>query len=94
MPKKEPKSLKKQIENLKCKKECFYSEIYPVITPEDTVPQILILDFRYFGSEEDTNLKEAKKYKILFRAKPKLFADIIQKFSSHAARLGLSVIHP
>ncbi|WP_279188181.1 hypothetical protein [Prevotella melaninogenica] len=91
---KEPKSLKKQIENLKCKKECFYSEIYPVITPEDTVPQILILDFRYFGSEEDTNLKEAKKYKILFRAKPKLFADIIQKFSSHAARLGLSVIHP
>ena len=85
---------KKQIDGLKCKKECFYSEIYPVIIPQDAVPQILILDFRYFGAEEDTNLKNARKYKILFRAKPKLFADIIQKFSSHAARLGLSVIHP
>ncbi len=91
---KEPKSLKKQIESLKCKKECFYSETYPVIIPQDTDPKILVLDFRYFGAEEDTNLKKAKKYKILFRAKPKLFADIIQKFSSHAARLGLSVIHP
>lgn len=85
---------KKQIDGLKCKKECFYSEIYPVIIPQDAVPQILILDFRYFGAEEDTNLKDEKKYKILFRAKPKLFADILQKFSSHAARLGLSVIHP
>lgn len=85
---------KKQIDGLKCKKECFYSEIYPVIIPQDAVPQILILDFRYFGAEEDTNLKNGKKYKILFRAKPKLFADILQKFSSHAARLGLSVIHP
>ena len=85
---------KKQIDGLKCKKECFYSEIYPVIIPQDAVPQILILDFRYFGAEEDTNLKNEEKYKILFRAKPKLFADILQKFSSHAARLGLSVIHP
>lgn len=85
---------KKKIDGLKCKKECFYSEIYPVIIPQDAVPQILILDFRYFGAEEDTNLKNEEKYKILFRAKPKLFADILQKFSSHAARLGLSVIHP
>lgn len=90
----DPKRMKAQIDTLKCKKECFYSEIYPVIIPQDTVPQILILDFRYFGAEEDANLKDAKKYEILFRAKPKLFADIIQKFSSHAARLGLSVIHP
>jgi len=90
----DPKKLKTQIDGLNCKKECFYSEIYPVIIPQDAVPQILILDFRYFGAEEDANLKDAKKYEILFRAKPKLFADIIQKFSSHAARLGLSVIHP
>jgi len=86
--------LKMQIDQLKCKKECFYSEIYPIIIPNHSVPQILILDFRYFGSEEDANLKNAQKYKILFRTKPKLFADIIQKFSSHAARLGLSIIHP
>lgn len=86
--------LQTQIEKLKCKKDCFYSEIYPIIVPNFPVPQILILDFRYFGAEEDANLKISQKYKILFRAKPKLFADIIQKFSSHAARLGLSVIHP
>lgn len=89
----EPAKLKAQIDGLKCKKECFYSEIYPVIIPNNTIPQILILDFRYFGAEEDTDLRNASRYKILFRAKPKLFADIIQKFSSHAARLGLSVIH-
>ena len=90
----DPKKMKTQIDGLNCKKECFYSEIYPIIIPHDAVPQILILDFRYFGAEKDDNLKNARKYKILFRAKPKLFADIIQKFSSHAARLGLSVIHP
>ena len=42
---------------------------------------------------DDKDLKDASKYKILFRANPKLFADIIQKFSSHAARLGLSIVH-
>jgi hypothetical protein len=85
--------IRKQIEGLKCKKECFYSEVFPIMISGNNNPQLLILDFRYFGSEDDDNLKDAAKYKILFRAKPKLFADIIQKFSSHAARLGLSVIH-
>lgn len=84
----------KQIQDLKCKKECFYSEIYPIMIPNNKTPQLLILDFRHFGSEEDCNLQDSLKYKILFRAKPKLFADVLQKFSSHAARLGLSVIHP
>lgn len=83
----------KQIEKLKCKKESFYSEVYPIIIRNIQNPQILILDFRYLGSEEDVNLKDSSKYKILFRAKSKLFADILQKFSTHAARLGLSVIH-
>lgn len=89
----DPMKLKTQIEKLKCRKDCFYSEIYPVITPNCSTPQIIIFDFRYFGAEQDINLKDEQKYKILFRATPKLFADIIQKFSSHAARLGLSVIH-
>ena len=84
---------KKQIEELKCKGECFYTEAYPIIIPGNTSPHILILDFRYMGAEEDRHLKNVHKYRILFRSKPKLFADILQKFSSHAARLGLSVIH-
>jgi hypothetical protein len=83
----------KQIQDLKCKKECFYTEVYPIMISSLPNPQLLILDFRYFGAEEDVNLQDSSKYKILFRAKPKLFADVLQKFSAHAARLGLSVIH-
>ena len=50
----------------------------------------LIIDFRYLITVKDTELKDKDEYEIWFRAKPKLFADILQKFSSHAARLGLS----
>jgi hypothetical protein len=87
-------NISKQIQDLKCKKECFYSEVYPITISGHQSPQLLILDFRYFETEEDSNLQDASKYQILFRTKPKLFADILQKFSAHAARLGLSVIHP
>jgi hypothetical protein len=83
----------KQIQDLKCKKECFYAEVFPIMLQGCANPQLLILDFRYFGDEDDSNLQDALKYKILFRTKPKLFADVLQKFSAHAARLGLSVIH-
>ena len=82
-----------QIKKWKCKKECFYSEVYPIMVSSNPKPQLLILDFRYFGMEEDNNLQDASKYQIIFRTKPKLFADILQKFSAHAARLGLSIIH-
>ena len=41
---------------------------------------------------KETVLKNKDAYEIWFRAKPKLFADVLQKFSSHAARLGLSNI--
>lgn len=85
---------KKQIDKLKCSKDCFYTEVFPIIISGCQNPQLLILDFRYFGVEDDNNLQNSLKYKILFRAKPKLFADVLQKFSAHAARLGLSVIHP
>lgn len=87
-------AIKKQLENLKCAKECFYAQVYPIMISGYQNPQLLILDFRYFGMEEDNNLQDLLKYTILFRAKPKLFADVLQKFSAHAARLGLSVIHP
>lgn len=42
--------------------------------------------------KEINNLKNEEEYKVLFRAKPKLFAHILQCFSSHAARLGLGNI--
>ena len=87
------KNVKKQLELLKLNTEFLYNEVYPITIKNIANPQLLILDFRNFGSEEDSNLRDSSKYKILFRAKPKLFADVLQKFSAHAARLGLSVIH-
>ena len=42
----------------------------------------------------DENLKDDSKYRIIFRAKSKLFADILQKYSSYSARLGISNIIP
>jgi hypothetical protein len=49
-------------------------------------------DFRYFGSVDEDDLKNETKYKLLFRTRDKLFADILQKLSSHTARLGLPII--
>lgn len=85
--------VKAQVDQLNCSNQCYYSEVFPIIVGHDKCPKILVLDFRCFGAEDDSNMTNEKKYKILFRAKPKLFADILQKFSSHAARLGVSVIH-
>lgn len=53
---------------------------------------ILSFDFRYLFTPTDVDLMDTNQYQLWFRAKPRLFADILQKFSSHAARLGLSNI--
>ena len=54
---------------------------------------IVSLDFRYLFTPSDADLKDATQYQLWFRAKPRLFADVLQKFSSHAARLGLANIN-
>lgn len=90
---KQKHTINKQIENIGIKSEHFHKEVFPLQINNLSNPQLFVLDFRYFGDEYDANLIDTSKYKILFRAKPKLFADVLQKFSSHAARLGLSVIH-
>lgn len=60
----------------------------------DTKPCVLCFDFRYTFMFSDENLKDDSKYRIIFRAKSKLFADILQKYSSYSARLGISNIIP
>ena len=52
----------------------------------------LVFDFNYLLTEQLDSLQNDSQYEILFRAKPKLFAHILQCFSSHAARLGLGTI--
>jgi len=39
-------------------------------------------------------LKNSLEYKIIAKAKDKLFADVLQKLSSHTARLGIAILYP
>ena len=56
--------------------------------------KFICLDFRNAFIIEDNALRDLQKFEVLFTAKSRLFADILQKFSSHAARLGLAIIQP
>lgn len=56
--------------------------------------RFLCFDFRNIDIESDEIMRDPSSYKLLFMVKHRLFADILQKFSSHAARLGLSIVQP
>lgn len=56
--------------------------------------KFICFDFRFLSSTKDESLNDDNQFKLLFKANHKLFSDILQKFSSHAARLGLSLIEP
>lgn len=56
--------------------------------------KFICLDFRNVLVINDEELRDTQKFDILFTVKSRLFADILQKFSSHAARLGLAIIQP
>lgn len=66
--------------------------IWPIIYNESV--RFICFDFRNIYIENDDTMKDATLYKFLFKAKHRLFSDILQKFSSHAARLGLSIVQP
>ncbi len=74
------------------KGENMYKEIWPVLFGGGN-PKLFAFDFRYFGAINESDLRDVGKYKLISKAKDKLFADILQKLASHTARLGLSVIH-
>ncbi len=73
-------------------KACHYKELMPIKLGKDNETKMIIFDFRMVGMIEENDLRHENKYKLLFRANDKLFADILQKMSSHIARLGLSII--
>ena len=66
----------------------------PIKVPNDERVKCIIFDFRHLYSPLDEQLKDSNKYKVLFRANHALFSDVLQKFSSHAARLGLKGLEP
>jgi hypothetical protein len=55
---------------------------------------IVVFDFRYLHYIPDDEIVENNKYKVLYRTQHRIFADIIQKFSSHSARLGNNLLSP
>jgi hypothetical protein len=73
--------------------ENYYTEVFPIKIFGNEIIKILVFDFRYFASIDESLLKDSGKYKIIGKSKDKLFADILQKLSSHIARLGLPIIH-
>ena len=66
----------------------------PVILPGENIIKYVIFDFRHLYTPSDEQLKDPKQFKVLFRANHSLFSDVLQKFSSHAARLGLNGLEP
>jgi hypothetical protein len=73
--------------------EGFYTELFPIKLPNEENLKMIVFDFKFFSSLNEDELKKPELHKILFRVKDKLFADVLQKLSSHTARLGLPIIH-
>lgn len=65
----------------------------PIFVPFDVKVKCVVFDFRYLWTLKENEIKDESKYQLWFKAKPRLFADILQKFSSHASRLGINDIH-
>lgn len=73
--------------------ENYYAFLYPVKIEGFDKPQILVFDFYHFQTLIEDDLKNNNNYEIIYRAKDKLFADILQKLSSHTARLGIGILN-
>lgn len=80
----------KDIEN-KFKKERFYN-ISPILIDEK--PKTIIFDFYRLQTISENQLSKKEKYQIKMKTKNALFADILQKLSSHMARLGVAILKP
>lgn len=54
----------------------------------------ICFDFHCEEILNDSDINDENKFKLIFRAKQTLFADILQKYSSNKARLGISALLP
>lgn len=73
-------------------KDLYYKFLNGISLPGIEAGQTIRFDYRYSGSIAEDDLKDTTKYKLLFRFKDKLFADILQKSSAHTSRLGIPFI--
>lgn len=67
--------------------------VSPIVVPGEDKVKCIVFDFRYLWTLNENEILDNTKYALWFKAKPGLFADILQKFSSHASRLGINDIH-
>lgn len=86
-------SVKSRIVEDGCLPKCDSAKEYMIgpILLENKV-RYMVFDYTYLFTESIEKLTDTDSYEVCYRAKPKLFAHILQRFSSHAARLGLSNI--
>ena len=77
----------------KFKSERFY-KICPLSIKNYDEPQMIVLDFYKFQTITEKQLSQKDVYEIAMKAKNNLFADILQKLSSHMSRLGLAILEP
>ena len=77
----------------KFKAERFY-KICPLSIENYDEPQMIVLDFYKFQTITEKQLSKKDVYEIAMKAKNNLFADILQKLSSHMSRLGLAILEP
>lgn len=75
----------------KFKQERFYI-LHPVYI--DDTPKTIIFDFYSFQTILENELLDKNKYTPFLRIKNSLFSDILQKLSSHTARVGVSMLYP
>ena len=72
--------------------ERLYTELWPIKLKVEEKIKSIVFDFSFIGFLNENDLKDESKYKLIFRVKNKLFADILQKMTSYMARLGLPII--
>lgn len=87
-----PVEQKKLYDTLNALKGDYKYSLWPVFY--ENVNYIVVFDFRYLHSIPDKEIVDEKKYKVIYRTQHRIFADIIQKFSSHSARLGNNLLYP
>ena len=68
------------------------SLVWPIYI-EGTI-KILCFDYRCVYTLKDAELGDESKFEMMFTAKNRLFAELLQKFTSHAARFGLAILQP
>ncbi len=76
----------------KKKPERLYAELWPIKLFDQEKMQAIFFDFSIIGFVKEDDLKDKNKYKLIFRVKDILFADILQKMTSYMSRLGLPII--